>query len=63
MPRSQACGWFGLVYRLGEGFKGEQEGLRGLCGETPVASGAGHHLGHKEDLVSFLHVPLELQQG
>lgn len=47
----------------GKGFEGGQEGLQGLCRETPVASGAGHHLGYKEDLVSLLHVSLELQQS
>lgn len=62
MPRSQACGWLALVYTLQQGFKGAGS-LRGLSGETPVASGAGHHLGYKKDLVSLLHIALELQQG
>lgn len=62
LPRSQAPGWFGLFHRPGEGFEGGRK-IRGLCGETPVASGAGHHLGYKEDLVGLLHIPPELQQG
>lgn len=62
LPRSQAPGWFGLVDRPGEGFEGGRK-IRGLCGETPVASGTGHHLGYKEDLVGLLHIPPELQQG
>ena len=53
LPRSQAPGWFGLVDRPGEGFEGGRK-IRGLCGETPVASGTGHHLGYKEDLVGLL---------
>lgn len=62
LPRSQAPGWFGLVDRPGEGFEGGRK-IRGLCGETPVASGTSHHLGYKEDLVGLLHIPPELQQG
>lgn len=31
---------------------------RGSCG-----SGAGHHVGHEDDLVGFLHTPSELKQG
>lgn len=62
LPRFQAPGWFGLVHRPGEGFESGRK-IRGLCGETPVASGAGHHLGYKEDLVGLLHIPPELQQG
>lgn len=53
--QAQAPGRLGLAQGLGEGFEGMQE--------TPVASEAGHHLGHKEDLVGLLHIALELQQG
>lgn len=62
MPRSRPLG--DLAWPTdGKVFKGGQEGLRGLRRETPVASGAGHHLGYKENLVGLLHISLELQQS
>lgn len=63
VPRPQAPWWFSQVYTSGAGFEGGQEGLMGLHGETPVASGASHHLGYKDHLVGLLHVPPELQHG
>lgn len=55
--------WLALLGpQTGRGLQMRQEDPRGLCGETPVASGARHHPRYEEDLVGLLHVPPELQQ-